>query len=128
MLKLKVYALALALVVVPLSAHGTDKGQWQVYKLSPQQRAWFETVMDSSGMKCCSDADGFPVEYELRGEAYWIKVPKAAALDSNHRGMWLQVPDNAVRQTPNPVHEAVAWFYYISGYPMVKCFVPADLI
>jgi hypothetical protein len=108
MLRLRVCALALALAVMSLSAHGTDKGQWQMYKLSPQQRTWFETVMDSSGMKCCSDADGFPVEYELRGEAYWIKVSRAVALDPSQRDNWLQVPDNAVLRIANPVHEAVA--------------------
>jgi hypothetical protein len=130
MLKLRLYALALALAVVPLSAQGTDKGQWRNYKLSPQQRAWFETVVDTNGIKCCADADGFPVECELRGETYWVKMPNNALtqLDPSYRDAWLPVPETAVRRTRNPVHEAVAWFYYVSGYPAVKCFVPADLI
>jgi hypothetical protein len=95
-------------------ARAEDKGQWNYYRLSDQQRAWFKTVRDSLGNTCCDGADGYPVDYEMRDNKYWVLF----------RGQWLEVDERAVRHQPNPIGEAVAWFYYLNGDLTVRCFVP----
>jgi hypothetical protein len=95
-------------------AHADDNGQWNAYRLSKEQRAWFKTVLDSLGNTCCDGADGYPVEYEMRDNRYWV----------HFRGQWLEVEERAVKHQPNPIGEAVAWFYFLNGDLAVRCFVP----
>jgi hypothetical protein len=94
--------------------HAADHGQWNGYRLSDRQKAWFKTVRDSLGNTCCDGADGYPVDYEMRGSKYRVRF----------HGQWLEVEESAVRRQPNPVGEAVAWFYYLNGELTVRCFVP----
>jgi hypothetical protein len=56
-----------ATLLSAFAAHAEDKGQWNAYGLSQEQKAWFKTVVDSSEISCCDAADGYPVVYELRG-------------------------------------------------------------
>jgi hypothetical protein len=60
------FFLSLALAAAPLTrgchrAHAEDKGQWNAYHLSDDQKAWFKTVRDSRG-NTCDGADGYPVD------------------------------------------------------------------
>jgi len=108
---------AVAIVAVLMThgrAHADDNGQWNAYRLSQEQRAWFKTVLDSLGNTCCDGADGYPVEYEMRDNKYWVRF----------RGQWLEVEERAVKRQPNPIGEAVAWFYFLNGDLAVRCFVP----
>ena len=95
-------------------ARAEDKGQWNAYHLSDDQKAWFKTVRDSLGNTCCDGADGYPVDYEMRGNKYWVYF----------RGQWLEVEERAVKHQHNPVGEGVAWFYFVDGDLTVRCFVP----
>jgi hypothetical protein len=108
--------IALLLTVSPVLAE--DRGQWEAYRLTPQQKQWFKSVQDAAGISCCSVADGHPITtYEKRADGhYWIWF--------DHE--WRQVPDHAVRKSPNPVGVAVAWFYVFMAGPWgIRCFVPA---
>jgi hypothetical protein len=114
---LLVPVLAVAATVMMVSctrANAEDRGQWNNYRLSDQQKAWFKTVLDSIGNTCCDGADGYPVDYEMRDNKYWVLF----------RGQWLEVDETAVRHQSNPIGEAVAWFYYLNGDLTVRCFVP----
>jgi hypothetical protein len=51
------------LSLLPLLAHAKDHGQWDSYRLTDEQRAWFKSVTNSAGDKCCDESDGYPVEY-----------------------------------------------------------------
>jgi AcrR family transcriptional regulator len=95
-------------------ARAEDKGQWNAYHLSDDQKAWFKTVRDSLGNTCCDGADGYPVDYEMRGNKYWVYF----------RGQWLEVEERAVKHQHNLVGEGVAWFYFVDGDLTVRCFVP----
>jgi hypothetical protein len=108
-----------ALLLVASPAAAEDKGQWNGYRLTPEQKQWFKGVQDAGGIACCSVADGYPIStYEKRPDGhYWIWF--------EHE--WRQVPDYAVRNAPNPVGIAVAWFYvFMSGPWVIRCFVPAS--
>jgi hypothetical protein len=95
-------------------ARAEDKGQWNAYHLSNDQKDWFKTVRDSLGNTCCDGADGYPVDYEMRGNKYWV----------HFRGRWMEVEERAVKRQPNPIGEGVAWFYFLNGDLTVRCFVP----
>ncbi len=111
--------LALTLLFAPL-AHAKDNGQWNDYRLTAQQKAWFNTVTNSAGLKCCDDSDGYPVEYEMRPDNhYWV----------HFQGHWIEVPDHAVRRHfGNPTGTGVAWFQEFEGVAILSCFVPTDEI
>jgi hypothetical protein len=53
-------------------ARAEDKGQWNAYHPSDDQKAWFKTVRVSLGNTCCDGADGYPVDYQTRGNKYWV--------------------------------------------------------
>ena len=108
-------ALALSLMLFSVSAHAKDHGQWGK-NVSPELRAWFNSVTTSNGEKCCDDSDGYPVDYEMRADNhYWVYF--------HHE--WLCVPDNVVRRNyGNPVGQGVAWFREFEGVLVINCFVP----
>jgi hypothetical protein len=41
------------LLLLPLPAHAKDHGQWDGYRLTDEQRAWFKSVTNGAGDKCC---------------------------------------------------------------------------
>jgi hypothetical protein len=98
-----------------LPTQAKDVGQWGS-NISPQLRAWFNEVYNSSGFKCCEAADGYPVEYQMRSDNhYWVRF----------KGEWYEVPDEAVvRQYGNPTGSGVVWFAEVFGGRAVRCFVP----
>jgi hypothetical protein len=116
----RAFLLPIIAIVAALTAYGRhsalaeDKGQWNAYRLSNEQKAWFKTVRDSLGNTCCDGADGYPVAYEMRDNKYWV----------HFRGEWLEVDERALKRQPNPIGEAVAWFYFYNGNLTVRCFVP----
>jgi hypothetical protein len=112
-----ILSLAIAAMSISYGSHrarAEDNGQWNAYHLSGEQKAWFKTVRDSLGNTCCDGADGYPVAYEMRENRYWVQF----------RGQWLKVDERAVKRQPNPIGEAVAWFYLVNGDLTVRCFVP----
>jgi hypothetical protein len=96
--------------------HAEDHGQWDTYRLTDEQRAWFRSVTNRAGNKCCDDGDGYPVEYEMRPDNhYWI----------HFRDRWFLVPDIAVvRRFGNPTGSGIASFVNFQGHLIINCFVP----
>jgi hypothetical protein len=78
------------LVLLTLSSvHAEDKGQWNKYNLTDQQRAWFKNTPQVKS--CCDVADGYPVNYEMKDNHYWvhwkgklISVPQALYISLRH--------------------------------------------
>jgi hypothetical protein len=106
--------LALSLLF-SLPAYAKDIGQWGD-NVSPELRAWFNSVYNDKGIKCCDVADGYPVEYQMRPDNhYWVRF----------KGEWYEVPDEAVvRKYGNPTGGGVVWFVEVFGGRAVRCFVP----
>ena len=50
-----------ALLLVASPAAAEDKGQWNGYRLTSEQKQWFKGVQDAGGIACCSVADGYPI-------------------------------------------------------------------
>jgi hypothetical protein len=98
------------------TAHAKDYGQWDGYHLTDEQKAWFPSVTNSAGYKCCDDSDGYPVDYEMRPDnQYWV----------HFQSHWFPVPDNAVRRhVGNPTGHGVAWFQEYERVMIINCFVP----
>ena len=112
---MKAALMALVVWLCALSAEAKVHGQWGPY-ISPELRAWFDSVTTSSGEKCCDDSDGYPVEYEMRPDNYyWV----------HFRNEWIRVPENVVRRNyGNPTGHGVAWFTEFEGVTTINCFVP----
>ena len=108
------HALAFSLPFL-LPAPAKDIGQWGS-NVGPELRAWFNSVYNRKGIKCCEAADGYPVEYQMRSDNhYWVLF----------KGDWYEVPDEAVvRQYGNPTGSGVVWFAEVFGGRAVRCFVP----
>jgi hypothetical protein len=62
------------------SAYAGDLGQWAGYQLTVEQKAWFKRMHDGNGIGCCDSADGYPVEYEMRKDGYWVHFQQCVAV------------------------------------------------
>jgi hypothetical protein len=105
---------AIMAIAVGHQTYAADLGQWASYQLSAEQRAWFKQMSDGRGIACCDGADGYPVEYEMHDNKYWVR----------YKSVWLPVPEDAILRQPNPIGVAVAWFWPFDGEMKVRCFVP----
>ena len=53
----------------------------------------------------------------MRDGHYWVPVEE----------QWTEVPEHTViRNTGNPIGEAVVWYYRRDGAVVIRCFVPAS--
>lgn len=95
---------------------------WKGYELTPGEKQWMGSVKNpKSGYGCCGDADGIPVEWEIRGDHYW----------GSWDGGWHEIPDDAVIKDGHarfPVMWLTPGHKYIegkdTGYRDVRCFWP----
>ena len=95
----------------PAVAH--DNGQFG--DVPAQVREWFHNVRSSKGIPCCDIADGRRTEFDMRKDLYWVPV----------NGNWVPVPPDAVlKDTSNPVGDAVVWYSVYGGQVIIRCFVP----
>jgi hypothetical protein len=108
-------ALVVASMGVTASLHAVDRGQ---FKDVPEEiRAWFKGVTGPNGVPCCDVADGHRTRYDVRDGDYWVPVD----------GIWIPVPGAAViRNTGNPIGDAVVWYVRYEGTVVIRCFVPAS--
>jgi len=101
------YVLAL-LVILTAPALARDDGR---YAQSPL-KGWFDSLKSKKGF-CCSEADGRETEYDIRSDKYWVPV----------KGVWTQVPDEALITEPNRLGRAVVW---LDQLERIRCFIPAS--
>ena len=87
----------------------------------PHVRRWFEQMRSPQGRPCCSYADGFRTEYDMKENRYWIPI----------ENVWHPVPPEVViYDQGNPFAQAVVWYNPIlvdgkpSGNYNILCFVP----
>jgi hypothetical protein len=80
-------------------------------------RNWFENLSSGIG-RCCAESDGHPVEdgdWDIQGDHYRVRW----------WGKWMDVPDNAVVNTPNLAKQAWVWVWSDeSRTERVHCFIP----
>ena len=105
---------AAVMAAIGQSAYTGDSGQWAAYQLTVEQKAWFKRMRDGIGIGCCDSADGYPGDYEMRKNQYWV----------HFNSVWLPVPESAILRQPNPIGTAVAWFWEFDGDIQVRCFIP----
>jgi hypothetical protein len=104
-------ALALLLIlIIPASAR--DTGQWSGKPIEAQN--FYKSLHSRSGFLCCDDADGDDVQYDTREGKYWVYLDN----------QWIEVPDNALVDQPNPYGHARAWTYHEDGEIKIRCFLP----
>ena len=96
--------------------------EWAQLNLSPHQKKWFQDqkVPGTQG-SCCNSSDGEEVSEDIRDGVYWVNSRKTG-------GVWLPVPPAAIITEPNLWGQPVAWFFYESGNPKVRCFSPGALL
>jgi hypothetical protein len=88
---------------------------------NPRMHSWFESLLDKSGKKCCSDADGKPLDdddWKKENGQYWVLVL--------HK--WRLVPATAVLEQPNLFGRPVVWYTYSQGEPLIRCFIPGVMM
>ena len=101
--------IVLAMLVAGTQAHARDDGR---YAQSPL-KSWFDSLQSAKGF-CCSDADGEPTEYEMRGDSYWAPID----------GVMTEVPPAAVLTVPNKGGRAMKWIFIEDGRKAFRCFLP----
>jgi hypothetical protein len=108
-------ALVVASMGVTATLHAVDRGQ---FKDVPEEiRSWFKSVTGANGVPCCDVSDGHRTGYDVRDGGYWVPVD----------GEWVPVPGVAViRNTGNPIGDAVVWYVRYGGKVVIRCFVPAN--
>jgi hypothetical protein len=108
-------ALALALLALIGPASAVDRGQFD--DVPADIKDWFKRQRSPAGVSCCDVADGHRTTYDVRGGSYWVPI----------EGTWYEVPGRAViRDSGNPVGEAIVWYVHHNNTIIISCFVPAD--
>lgn len=80
---------------------------------------WVRTLQ-ANGRFCCDWSDTRPVQVRTLGERYQVRFRRDQVFGAPV-GIWLDVPDDAVIRTANPIGVAIASYY--GG--RVQCFVDA---
>jgi hypothetical protein len=108
-------ALKAALVSAFIGTPAIARDNGQFGDVPAQVREWFHNVRSSKGIPCCDIADGHRTEFDMRKGLYWVPV----------NGSWVPVPPDAVlKDTANPVGDAVVWYSVYGGQVIIRCFVP----
>jgi hypothetical protein len=103
-------ALALVLVAWCGVAFGHDHNR-------PELNDWFKSLRSGKG-PCCDGSDATSLDdpdWENNNGHYRVRID----------GAWIDVPDEAVLDTPNRDGRAMVWPYYINGeLHGIRCFMP----
>jgi len=91
-------------------------------EMGPRIDAWAKGLRNASGEPCCATADAWkPVEvtWDMGAGRYRVMLD----------GEWIDVPDSAVLNGPNPAGFAMVWTYLsndASGHArkIIRCFIP----
>ena len=82
---------------------------------------WYTSLRSGHG-PCC-DGPGKDAthlesdDWETKDGHYRVRINKK----------WLDVPDTAVLKEPNKDGRTLVWLFYISGDPVVRCFIPGSM-
>jgi hypothetical protein len=108
-------ALVVASMGIPGTLNAVDRGQFN--DVPPDIRAWFKSVTGPNGIPCCDVSDGHRTGYDLHDGSYWVPV----------EGKWVPVPPPAViRNSGNPIGDAIVWYVQRGDIVLIRCFVPAN--
>lgn len=89
-------------------------------QLSPELRQWFSTVKNQSGVLCCSEADGWPINGK---DVQWDTETKRYRVF--REGVWYEVGDAQLVTEPNRVGHPVVWWGIDANSKLaVRCFLP----
>lgn len=80
---------------------------------------WFKSLASKKG-PCCSDADHNALkdtDWRSASGHYQVYID----------GKWLDVPPEAVVETPNRFGQTVVWLYHVNGMPVIRCFLPGSM-
>ena len=105
--------LATILLCLAASAIAGDDGRYA----QSQHREWFNSLTNSLGYSCCSNADGLRLDdpdWEVDGTTYRVKID----------GRWLRVPADAIVKASNRVGYAIVWLVYDGETIHIRCFLP----
>ena len=109
-------ALLLAVAVILIR---DPTGKWANDPLHP----WFESLKNKTGLVCCAEADGHPLdedEWGIKDNTYRVFV----------QGEWIVVPDDALILGPNKFGKAIVWFRNYPGRVTpdthIQCFIPGS--
>jgi hypothetical protein len=111
----------------------------EMAQLSPEERRWFRqqriTRGPAKGNSCCSEADGTYAQEDIRDGHYWTRFHYGsyneigAKVDAGETD-WMEVPDDAVLDTPNRHGSPAVWYYWAKNTdekPSIRCFAPGAL-
>lgn len=121
MIRIIVAAVALLLIC---PAFARDFGQWA--QIDQKTREWFRSQKNpTTGVLCCSEADGVYAEEDIRGDQYWVRFEAAGT-----KVDWMSVPPEVVIHDANRNGAPVVWWYWLAdaqGSPTIvtiRCFAP----
>ena len=112
--------ICILLLMLSPAANAADHGQFG--PMSPEMKAWANSLQNKQKEGCCSTADGWKpeeVEYDIKDNKYRVKI----------EGAWYDVPPSAIIQRPNKFGFPVVWYFKtwdngIRPSISIRCFIP----
>jgi hypothetical protein len=97
------------------AAHAHDQNK-------PELDSWYRSLQSGKG-PCCGgpseDATHLDeLQWRSKGDGYEVFI----------EGHWIEVPPAAIVPVPNKDGRALVWLYYLMGEPIVRCFIPGQLV
>jgi len=109
----------MAMLAAPASAAPPPVGH-EDHEIMAPHHDWVRKLQ-ANGRLCCDWSDTRPVQVRTQGGRYQVRF-RLDQVFGAPVGVWLDVPDDAVIRTANPIGVAIASYY--AG--RVQCFVPAS--
>src|SRR6266567_2610126 len=111
MLSLTLKALAVAtLIILPTHDH-----------TRPDLKEWFPGLQSRAKSPCCDGSEAKrldDVDWETKDGHYRVRI----------EGLWIDVPDGAIIDSPNLAGPTMVWPYYVNGeLHGIRCFIPGTM-
>lgn len=104
-------ALVLLFLISPAFAHDHNK---------PHLNDWYKSLHSKGKSWCCDGNDVTHLDgsdWEGRGNKYRVRI----------NGEWMDVPDEAVIESPNMDGDALVWIGVGYGGITIRCFLPGAM-
>lgn len=93
---------------------------------------WFKSLQNKNNVPCCDGSDALhlrDVDTETQNKPrshYRVRIPKR---QGGLEMIWIDVPDDAVIETPNKDGSTIVWpvYSFPAATPYVRCFIPGAL-